>query len=1372
MRVGDRSSQSGRQRSPLLVATGVLFAVLFLPVVSSAQDAPAAEAKQEKATAKTAESTPKADEPSEKKTRAAAAKKKRERAGKPKGAKPAQPKQEGDEPSAPSKPKPVSAQEARIKALEKKIEDLTKKVDEQSAQSKPAPPAKTGEAPKKKTEADPDSVEKPKPKPADAKPEPKPAAQKAPEKSGVKIEPQWMDQLAWRAIGPANMSGRITDISVSDEDSSLWWVGTAGAGLLKTTNHGVNLEHQMDHETTSSVGAVAHAASDKNIVWVGTGEANPRNSVSYGNGVYKSTDGGKTWQHKGLEESFQISRVLIHPEDPNVVYVGVAGRLYGTSRERGVYKTTDGGDTWEQVLYVDDNTGVIDMIMNPQDPEMIIVAMWDRMRDGFDSWPGSVKKPDGVDSYDPIRKWGPGAGLYKTANGGADWKRLTEGLPPGKMGRIGLDWQRKADGTIYAIIDCEDIGKGPKPLTTYLGLVGTDQSGEKDQTRAVITQVIPDSPADKAKIQPGDVLVQLDGKDVKAFDDLLEVQRSKKLGQKIQLTLQRGDESMDVELKLNPRPGSNTRMPTVFLGVTGETNEGKTVLKSVVENTPGAAAGLKAGDIVQTAGGKALESYDALVQLVQSKSDGDTLELEVLRGEEKLKLTATLKNRPQQGQRPSNSVFMGIQGEDQPGGGAKMVVITEGGPSEKAGLKAGDVIKKVGGNDIDNYQALVAEIRKRKPDDKMNLSIIRGEEEKELVVTLGDRNAGSGSRPYTYSFFGQRPNIQDMQGGEGYRYGGIYKSTDSGESWVRVNSLNTRPMYFSVIRVDPSDDQRVYVLGVSQFRSTNGGATFEPNFGRGVHADGHDLWIDPDDGRHMVIAGDGGVYATYDYGNNWDHINTAAIGQFYHAAIVPKEPYWVVGGLQDNGSWAGPAISRAGGAINEDWISVGGGDGFVCRVDPNDPDLMYYESQNGAIFRRHLVTGERGACRPERKQGVEYRFNWETPFILSSHNSKIFYSAGNYVFRSIDRGTKLRAISPEITRTKRGSATDIAESPLDPGVLYVGTDDGALWVTRDGGVKWTDITENLNAPGPRWVSSVEASRHSEGTVYVVLDAHRSDDDNPYVYVSDDFGATFRPLHQGLPIGSTRCLREDPVNQNLLYLGTEFALWVSLDRGENWMQCNQKLPTVSVHDIATHPSVNEIVVATHGRSLWACDVSVLRSLSSKTLAEKRVFFKPQEVVRWRAAPRRGGTNRRFVGSNPERGAGFWYWLGEDAKSVAFQIKSIEGKKINELKGDAKKGLHQVRWNLTQTAASGNSGSNRLPPGFRGRGRPVASGAYQVAMLVDGKEIQSQVVQLKSDPDLPAGAVADDVYELELMRLEMAKKLKAEQKDAGVEVYKFD
>ena len=320
----------------------------------------------------------------------------------------------------------------------------------------------------------------------------------------MKVDSNWLKNIRWRSIGPANMGGRITDIAVADQDPSQWWIATASGGLLKTDNQGVTVEHQFDHEATVSIGAIAVAPSDSNIVWVGTGESNPRNSVSYGDGVYKSTDGGKTWKNMGLKQSYQIGRMLIHPTDANTIYVGALGRLYGANTERGVFKTTDGGTTWDKVLYVDERTGVIDMIMHPTDPNTIIAALWDRQRDGFDSWPGRKPKPEGINGYDPIRKWGPGGGLYKTTDAGKTWKRSTKGLPTGMTGRIGLDWQTKSPHLIYAIIDCENIGKGPAPFAAFLGAVGADVDG-----KARIAQIMPKSPAEKAGIKVGDVLVAL-----------------------------------------------------------------------------------------------------------------------------------------------------------------------------------------------------------------------------------------------------------------------------------------------------------------------------------------------------------------------------------------------------------------------------------------------------------------------------------------------------------------------------------------------------------------------------------------------------------------------------------------------------------------------------------------------------------------------------------------------------------------------------------------------------------------------------------------------------------------------------------------------
>src|SRR5208283_2279754 len=279
---------------------------------------------------------------------------------------------------------------------------------------------------------------------------------------------------------------------------------------------------------------------------------------------------------------------------------------------------------------------------------------------------------------------------------------------------------------------------------------------------------------------------------------------------------------------------------------------------------------------------------------------------------------------------------------------------------------------------------------------------------------------------------------------------GVYKTTDGGDTWVRINSLNPRPMYFSQVRVDPSDDNRIYVLGIALYRSSDGGKTFKSDGGKGAHPDHHALWIDPRDGRHMILGTDGGFYATYDRMEHWDYLNTTALGQFYHVAVDMRKPYYVYGGLQDNGSWGGPSRSLHGsGPTNDDWFLLGGGDGFVCRIDPIDSDIVYYEAQDGNMARRNLRTGEWARIQPKTAKGAPpYRFNWNAPYILSSHNPRIVYCAGNYVFRSVKQGDDLRPISPEITRTKRGSGTALAESTRNPEVLWAGTDDGALWVTR------------------------------------------------------------------------------------------------------------------------------------------------------------------------------------------------------------------------------------------------------------------------------------------------------------------------------------
>ncbi len=993
------------------------------------------------------------------------------------------------------------------------------------------------------------------------------------------LNPEWVKTLTWRPIGPAAMGGRITAISVFEADPCLYFVATASGGLLKTVNNGVTFEHQFDKESTVSIGDVCVAPSDRNLVWVGTGEANPRNSVSYGDGVYKSTDGGKTWKNMGLKKSFQIGRIVIHPTNPKIVYVGALGRLYGPNSERGLFKTTNGGQTWEKILYVDDKTGVIDMKMNPADPESLLVATYERQRDGFDTHPGYPPLPEGYDGYDPAKKWAPGSGLYKITDGGKTFKKLTKGLPTCNLGRIGIDYYRKDPNTIYIILDCAKIGMG-------------------------------------APVSP--------------------------------------------------------------------------------------------------AGGSGANAY------------------------------------------------MGVAGQDADAG-ARLTQITPGGPADRAGLKPGDIVLFVDNKPVLAYKQLVGQLQAHKAGDKIALKVSRNRESKDVVLTLerrptGPQNPltfGASRRPNGFAYGGQRENLQDKQGPDGFQYGGIYKSTDGGESWTRLNSLNPRPMYFSQIRVDPSDNKYLYVLGIALYRSSDGGKTFKPDGGPGVHPDQHALWIDPHDGRHMIVGCDGGFYVTYDRMANWDFLNHLAIGQFYHVAVDNCRPYHVYGGLQDNASWGGPSRTlRGSGPINEDWFPVGFGDGFVCRVAPSDPDVVYFEFQDGNMFRRNLRTGEVARIHPEAKKGPQffiswkspflvsfgnipvipfspnlvrddYRFNWNTPFILSSHNSHIFYCGGNYVFRSLKQGADLRPISPEITRTKVGSATALAESPRNSDVLYVGTDDGALCVTRDGGAKWTNVADKVGLPGPRWVASIEPSRFVEGRAYVAFDAHRSDDDEPYVYVTEDFGQTWKSLRGNLPAGSSRVLREDVENPNLLFLGTEFAVWVSLNRGGSWTKLNNNLPTVAVHELAIHPTAGEMVAATHGRSLWVLDVTALRQMTAQALKAKAHLYQPNTVVRWRSEPERSspyGTGaRHFIGQNPEPGAHIYYSLTHKAEKISLKIADFAGKSIRDLPAKAEPGLHKVTWNLTRFASG-----------------VVGPGTYRVVLTVDGQEL-AQSVRVEADPTVPGAVI---------------------------------
>jgi photosystem II stability/assembly factor-like uncharacterized protein len=1193
------------------------------------------------------------------------------------------------------------------------------------------------------------------------------------------LAPEIANAIDWRCIGPANMGGRITALAVNPKDHSNWWAATASGGLLRTTNDGTTFEHQFDAESTVSIGAIAVAPSNPKVLYVGTGESNPRNSVSWGDGVYRSEDAGETWKRVGLEQSFQIGAIAVHPENADVVYVGALGRLWGKSDERGLYKSEDGGKTWERILFVNDQTGVIDIDMNPADPDKLLVATYERQRDMFDT-------------NAPALRYGEGSGLYRTSDGGKSFEKVSAGMPSCKLGRLAVDWYQKDPKVVYALVETEKIGGIPEN-SAYAGL-----SGENAELGAKLTRIVKNGPAAKAELEKDDIVI---------------------------------------------RVGEHT-----------------------------------------------VKDYNDMIRRFRQHVAGDTVTLEVFRDRELKKIAITFDKQPKR----------------------------EGRAGERAKF------------------------------------------------------------PFRAYLSGQRENVQDQQGPEGHEFGGVFRSADGGRSWTRINSLNPRPMYFSEIRVDPSDESFISVLGVQLHRSKDGGKVFTNDGGRGIHVDHHAQWINPKDGRHIIHGCDGGIYVTRDRMENWDHLNHVAIGQFYHVGIGSNPDYYVYGGLQDNGSWGGPARSRNGGALNPDWFRIGGGDGFICLVDPEDPGQVYFESQNGGMGRRHLSKGERGSIRPARRRGQggrgaqrpRYRFNWRTPFLLSHHNSKIHYSAGNHVFRSLDRGTGMRAISPEITRTDRGSATALGESPRNEDEIWVGTDDGALWMTRDGGRTWTDLfaapeakketepekkveadearprrrrrgdfaarlkrldtdgdgivkksevpermarmfdrfdgdgdgsvalaeiaadaaktatpkaeakaeapaaeaampsgkdedplvgvwegktvgegagstftitlkkkgksysgnatvfgegdvsdvtwdaktrkvtmniaTENFDLvvegqvddkgvlrgsvgltdrdfrrdfearlgssdgavakgedegekakvgkplrehlPEPIYVSDVVPSRFADGRVYAAFDGHRSDYDEPFLFVTEDHGKHWRALHGSLPAeaGSVRCLVEDLRNENLLFLGCEFGPWVSIDRGATWTKFRGEFPTVAVHSFALHPTTEEVVVGTHGRSIWLADISVLRQLSPEIAKKPAHLFAPAPAIIWRSGMSRGDTNRRFRGENPSGGLGISYHLAKDVPEAKLEILGEGGEVLRTLEAPTKAGLQRVTWDLRRDGRSRN--------GRRGRGPRVNPGRYTARLTVNGESMRT-TLRVEIDPAHPdprwiAAENAAEVLEAEL------------------------
>jgi hypothetical protein len=578
---------------------------------------------------------------------------------------------------------------------------------------------------------------------------------------------------------------------------------------------------------------------------------------------------------------------------------------------------------------------------------------------------------------------------------------------------------------------------------------------------------------------------------------------------------------------------------------------------------------------------------------------------------------------------------------------------------------------------------------------------------------------------------------------------GLYRSDDGGETWRRVMTTNPRPLYFSQVRIDPANPDRVYMGGVKMQLTVDAGKSVETSASLVAHDDIHAIWIDPANPEHVLIGGDGGVSTSYDGAKTWQFYNNLPVGLFYHVNYDLSTPYNVCGGMQDNYDWCGPSRSReSAGIFNDAWFQIQGGDGFVAIPDRRDPRWIYSETQDGNLIRRNKVTGESKSIRPNAsnvqpapKAGETFRWNWDTPMIISPNDPGALIVAANRVFLSRDRGDSWTAISPDLTTNadrdtimtlgERGkdirighddgisawpTIVSLAESPKQPGVYYTGTDDGQVSVSRDGGKTWTNVTKNIpELPAGAWISEVVPSRFNAGTVYVTVDNHRANDYNSYVWVSTDFGATFKTLINNLSYQIARTLTEDQRNPDVLYLGTETGIAVSLDRGQSWQRLKANLPDVRVDEITLHPRDNAMLVATHGRALWILDhlEPIQEYAAAQRAARDATLFTPGPALEWKTKDDRNDEfwgHAYFIGENPPSEAVVQYDVKKPLVDPKLRVSTTAGRLVREIDiPDAKNtvGIQSICWDFRTAPIEAPADSSANGRGGRG-GRGGAGG----------------------------------------------------------------
>ena len=855
--------------------------------------------------------------------------------------------------------------------------------------------------------------------------------------------------VPFKNIGPTIMSGRVVDIDVNPDIPSEFYVGYASGGVWHTTNNGTTFTPILDSSDTQNVGDIAVHWPTRTI-YVGTGENNASRSSYAGIGILKSTDNGETWYNVGLMDAHHFAPILIDPDNPDVVTVGVTGHLYSPNEERGIYKTTDGGQTWKQTLFVDNMSGIIDLQVSPENYNVMYATSWTKDRKAW-NFSGN----------------GSNSGIYKSTDAGETWEKVSvkgSGFPIGEgVGRIGIAVFN--DNVVYAVHD--------------------------NQFRR---------PDDDKKVKE---------------------------------------------------------------------------------------SGLDKNDF-------------------KTMSNEDFLALE------DKKLNAFLKTNGFQEKYRAENV--------------------------KQMVRSGNV----------------------KPID--------------LAKYLEDANSMLFDTP--------------VVGAE------VYKSIDGGKNWKKTHNDYLDGIYFSYgyyfghIHASPLDENAIYIYGVPIVKSKDGGKSWSSISAENVHADHHALWINPKNPKHLIDGNDGGVNITYDDGENWIKNNSPSVGQFYAINVDNEKPYNVYGGLQDNGVWKGANNAQEDKSWHQrgqyPWEGIMGGDGMQIEIDSRNSNIVYTGYQFGNYFRLDLETDEQTYIQPKHTLGENpYRFNWQTPILLSPHNQDILYLGGNKLMRSMNQGTDWEAISDDLTKGGKkgnvayGTLTSISESPFQFGLIYTGSDDGVVSVTKNAGGSWTNITGNL--PKDLWVSRVIASQHKKERVYVTLNGYRWDDFKVYIYMSDDYGQTWKDISGNIPTSPVNVIREDLLSEDLLYLGTDNGAYVSFDMGNSWEAFSNGVPNVAVHDIVIQPDAKDLLLGTHGRSIYKANIAPLQKINTDMKSKAITLFDVSPV---QYSSRWGSSWSKWLDAYEPEIIIQFYSNSSGKKTI--KILSEDGGELNSISVNVDIGFNYIDYNLELTS----------------------------------------------------------------------------------------